>query len=349
VVRAMLPGDLGGSRAAHETDHCGAGRSRSMAAATSCVSVPMGTNATAVSFVRDEIASQPAMWRRAAETARAERARLPANGQRVAIVGCGTSLFMAEAWAAARELAGQGETDAFTPTEAPPRRYDLVVVLTRSGTTTEVLDYVRGLAGATRTVAVTGTPVSPIVELCDETVLLDYADERSVVQTRFATTALALARACLGDDIDSLADAAEGALAESLPFDAEGVKQFVFLGHGMAVGVAREAGLKLREAAGAWTEAYPSTEFRHGPISAIGAASVVWAFSPAPEGTPDAVRATGAAFLQAHRDPMVELIVAQRLAVALAQAKGLDPDHPRHLTRSVILPSDSQGGRRESQ
>jgi fructoselysine-6-P-deglycase FrlB-like protein len=300
-----------------------------------------------MSYVSEEIASQPAMWRRAAETARAEAGRLPVAGQRVAIVGCGTSLFMAEAWAAARELAGQGETDVFTPTEAPPRRYDLAVVLTRSGTTTEVLDYVRGLAGATRTVAVTGTPASPIVELCDEVVLLDYADERSVVQTRFATTALALARACLGEDIEALAGAAERALTEPLPFDTGGVHQFVFLGHGVAVGLAREAGLKLREAAGAWTEAYPSTEFRHGPISAIGAASVVWAFSPAPEGTPDAVRATGATFLQGRHDPMVELILAQRLAVALAQGKGLDPDHPRHLTRSVILPSNFQGGRRE--
>ena len=292
-------------------------------------------------YVLEDIGSQPEMWRRAAETARAAEGRLPAAGQRVAIVGCGTSLFMAEAWAAAREQAGRGETDAFTPSEALPRRYDAVVVLTRSGTTTEVLEYVKSLARATRMVAVTGTPASPIVELCDQTVLLDFADERAVVQTRFATTALALLRAHLGVDIEPLADAAEGALAEALPVEPAAVRQFVFLGHGMGVGVAREAGLKLCEAAGAWTEAYPSTEFRHGPISPIDAASVVWAFSPPPAGLPEAVRATGATFLQARRDPMVELIVAQRVAVALADSKGLAPDHPRNLPRSVIL-SDPQ-------
>ena len=296
-----------------------------------------------MSYVLEEIGSQPQMWRRAAGVARAESGRLPVAGQRAAIVGCGTSLFMAEAWAAAREQAGQGETDAFTPSEAPPRRYDVVVALTRSGTTTEVLDYVKGLAGVTRTVAVTGTPASPIVELCDDTVLLEFADERSVVQTRFATTALALLRAHLGGDIGSLADAAEGALGEPLPGDPTVVRQFVFLGHGMGVGVAREAGLKLREAAGVWTEAYPSTEFRHGPISAIDAASVVWALSPAPVGLPEAVRDTGATFLQARRDPMVELVVAQRTAVALAESKGLDPDKPRHLSRSVILPPEVGG------
>jgi fructoselysine-6-P-deglycase FrlB-like protein len=294
-----------------------------------------------MSYVREEIASQPALWRRAAERAGSEAGRLPAAGQRVGIVGCGTSLFMAEAWAAAREQAGLGETDAFTPSEALPRSYDVVVLLSRSGTTTEVNEYARALLDGARTVAITGTPGSPIVEVCDDIVLLDFADERSVVQTRFATTALALLRAHLGVDIAPLADLAEEALSDPLPVGWESMRQVVFLGHAMGVGVAREAALKLREAAGVWTEAYPSTEFRHGPISAIDEGSLVWALSPAPDGLPEAVRATGATFLQARRDPLVELVVAQRLAVALAESKRLDPDHPRHLSRSVILsPAD---------
>jgi glucosamine 6-phosphate synthetase-like amidotransferase/phosphosugar isomerase protein len=36
---------------------------------------------------------------------------------------------------------------------------------------------------------------------------------------------------------------------------------------------------------------------------------------------------------------MVGLVRAQRLSAALAVAKGLDPDRPRNLSRSVILPS----------
>jgi fructoselysine-6-P-deglycase FrlB-like protein len=289
------------------------------------------------SHVTQEITTQPEMWRRAADVARTAGGSLPAAGERVAIVGCGTSLFMAEAYAAAREQAGQGETDAFTPTEAPDRHYDVIVVLTRSGTTTEILDYAKRVGDSTRTVAITGTPQSPILELCDDDVMLDFADERSVVQTRFATTALALLRAHLGVDLAPLADAAAEALSAPLPLDPAAVRQFVFLGHGLGVGIAREAALKLREAAGAWTEAYPATEFRHGPISAIDAASVVWAFNASAASLPPAVRATGATFLQATRDPMVELLIAQRLAVALAETKGLDPDHPLHLTRSVIL------------
>ena len=185
----------------------------------------------------------------------------------------------------------------------------------------------------------TGTPASPIVELCDETVLLDYADERSVVQTRFATTALALARAHLGDDIGALADAAEGALTEPLPFDTGGVHQFVFLGHGMAVGAGARSRAQAARGGRRLDRSLPLDRVSPRADQRDRRRQRGLGLQPGAGGPPEAVRATGAAFLQARRDPMVELIVAQRLAVALAQGKGLDPDHPRHLTRSVILPS----------
>src|SRR5947208_838254 len=83
---------------------------------------------------------------------------------------------------------------------------------------------------------------------------LEFADEESIVQTRFATAVLALFRACLGADVAALADAAERSLGAPLPIDPAAFARFVFLGTGWTVGVANEAALKLREAAGAWTE-----------------------------------------------------------------------------------------------
>jgi glutamine---fructose-6-phosphate transaminase (isomerizing) len=49
------------------------------------------------------------------------------------------------------------------------------------------------------------------------------------------------------------------------------------------------------------------------------------------------IRVTGAAVRLGRLDPLVELVQAQRLAVELAALRGLDPDTPRHLTRSIIL------------
>lgn len=253
-------------------------------------------------------------------------------------MGCGTSFFMAQAAAVLREESGQGETDAFAASEFPAgRSYDRVVALTRSGTTTEVLDLLGRLRGHTRTTAVTADPHTPVMKCADDVVVLDFADERSVVQTRFATTALTLLRAHLGLHGDTVVADARTALGTPLPEGLVDCSQFTFLGRGWTVGLANEAGLKMREASLAWTEAYPAMEYRHGPISITTHGTATWMLGEAPEGLAEQVRETGGLWVDGGLDPLAELVRAQRLAVAVAAARGLDPDRPRHLTRSVIL------------
>ncbi|MGW4824477.1 SIS domain-containing protein [Streptomyces sp. NPDC004227] len=291
-----------------------------------------------MSHVEDELTSQPECWARVAADAAVHGRALPAQGERVAIVGCGTSYFMAQAAAALREGSGQGETDAFAASEFPyDRAYDRVLALTRSGTTTEVLDVLREVKGRTRTTAITADPETPVMDAADEVVVLDFADERSVVQTRFATTALTLVRAHLGLHTDEVVVDARTALTDPLPERLVACTQFTFLGRGWTVGLANEAGLKMREASLSWTEAYPAMEYRHGPISVTTDGTATWMLGRAPEGLAEQVRATGALWIEGELDPLAELIRAQRLAVAVAAARGLDPDQPRHLTRSVIL------------
>ncbi|MFI2508329.1 SIS domain-containing protein [Streptomyces sp. NPDC018972] len=291
-----------------------------------------------MTHVEDELSSQPECWSRAAAQAAPHAPVLPAAGERVAVVGCGTSYFMAQAVAALREDAGLGETDAFAASEFPRHRaYDHVVALTRSGTTTEVLDLLGRLKGGTRTTAVTADPATPVMSLADETVVLDHADERSVVQTRFATTALTLLRAHLGLHTEAVVEDGRTALREPLPEGLVDRAQFTFLGRGWTVGLANEAALKMREAALAWTEAYPAMEYRHGPISITTSTTATWMLGDAPEGLARQVRDTGGLWIGGTLDPLAELVRVQRLAVAVAAARGLDPDRPRHLTRSVVL------------
>ncbi|WDV49728.1 SIS domain-containing protein [Streptomyces coeruleorubidus] len=291
-----------------------------------------------MTHVEDELTSQPECWTRAASQAPGYAEVLPAPGERVAIVGCGTSYFMAQAAAALREDAGQGETDAFAASEFPyGRAYDRVVALTRSGTTTEVLDLLGRLKGRTRTTAITADPDTPVRTAADDLAVLDFADERSVVQTRFATTALTLLRAHLGLHSETAVTDARTAVAEPLPEGLLDCAQFTFLGRGWTVGLANEAGLKMREASLSWAEAYPAMEYRHGPISVTTSGTATWMFGEAPDGLAEQVHATGALWIAGALDPLAELVRAQRLAVAVAAARGLDPDRPRHLTRSVIL------------
>ncbi|AKA07017.1 sugar isomerase [Streptomyces noursei ZPM] len=291
------------------------------------------------SYMEQELHSQPDTWREAARIG-AGGVPLPRAGQQVAVVGCGTSWFMAQSYAALREGAGLGVTDPFPASEAflgADRRYDAVVAITRSGTTTEVLRVLEAVKGRIPTVTVLGDPETPAVELSDETVALPFADERSVVQTRFATTALTLLRAHLGEDVArSVADAEE---ALTVPVKKEWVdaEQFAFLGAGWTYGLANEAALKMREASQSWTESYPAMEYRHGPISIAAPGRVTWLFGEAPEGLEADVARTGAHFVSHARDPLADLVLVQRVALERARARGLDPDNPRSLTRSVML------------
>ena len=292
-----------------------------------------------MSHVDEEIASQPACWSRAVALADEPGtvAALPVPGERVAVVGCGTSWFMAMCYAGLREAAGQGETDAFAASEFPAgRRYDRIVAISRSGTTTEVLRLLDGASAPTT--ALIGDGASPAVALADHTVLLPFADERSVVQTRFATSALTLLRASLGAGLARALSDAATAIDAPLPLEVAGTGQVTFLGRGWTVGLAHEAALKCREAAVFWAESYPAMDYRHGPISIAAPGRAVWAFADLPEGLPAQIRATGATLVECDRDPVAQLILAQRFAVAVAAGRGLDPDQPRHLTRSVILP-----------
>ncbi len=289
-----------------------------------------------------EVAGQPEDWARVSSRLGQYADLLPTRGRRVAVVGCGTSFFMAQAYAARREAAGHGEADAFAASEfRSGRTYDEVLVLSRSGTTSECIDVLSELRSrGTPTIAIVATPGATVTELADRVVVLDDADERSVVQTRFATSTLALLRASLGEDLTRAIADARDVLAEDESValaHLAAAEQVTFIGRGWTVGLAEEAALKLRESAQFWAESYPAMEYRHGPISIATTNRVVWSIGEVPPGLADQVAATGAHFEHRDLDPLAELVRVHRLCLLRARRAGLDPDHPRHLTRSVIL------------
>jgi CRISPR-associated protein Cas5a/b/c len=292
-----------------------------------------------MSRTAQEIASQPSTWSQALARSAEVASALPSEGDAVAVIGCGTSYFVAECYARAREGAGRGTTDAVVASEFTPgvRRYDHVLAISRSGTTTEVVRALASLPSGLPTLAICAMDGSPVVRAAGASIVLSFADERSIVQTRFATTTILLLRAHLGEDVGpAIADGAI-AVAAPLPDLPADLSHFVFLGTGWTVGLAHEAALKMREAALAWSESYPAMEYRHGPISLAGPGTLVWMLGVADVDLVRDIRATGARVVGDGMDPLAELILVQRLAVALAESKGLNPDHPRHLTRSVVL------------
>jgi fructoselysine-6-P-deglycase FrlB-like protein len=297
-----------------------------------------------MSLVAEEILDQPRAWSLAADLARAASPALPAD-ERIAVIGCGSSWHAAKALAALRELSGAGETDAFAASEALlERSYDRVVAISRSGATTEIVRALELVRPGTTTVGLVGDPLSPVAAECDVVVDLSFADDRSVVQTRFVSTAVCFGRASLGLDMDRPLADAEVALSEAHPVETTTIDRAVVLGREWRVGLADAGALALRETAQVWAESYPSMEYRHGPIATAGPGAVVWLLDPPPAMLSQEVAATGAAVVTAKLDPLAELIRVQRLAVALAEQRGLDPDRPANLERAVVLDLIESGG-----
>jgi fructoselysine-6-P-deglycase FrlB-like protein len=288
------------------------------------------------SLLADELADQPNAWRRAAVLA--ARASPFAPGARTALLGCGSSWHAAVAIATLRELAGGGETDAQPASEARlDRDYARVVVISRSGRTSEVLSALERVPPGVETLAIVGDPASPVASACQRAIDFAFADDRSVVQTRFVTSVVAFARAALGDDLDAAVADAEVAIEGAPAVEPADFEQFVFLAQSWCLGLAHAAALVARETAQARTEAHPAMEYRHGPISTAGRGTLVWFIGGAPDSLPEEIEATGATVLRSQLDPLAELVRVQRVALALAARRGLDADNPPNLSRAVVL------------
>ena len=305
-----------------------------------------------MTFTEAEILAQPELWARTLSIAsgpgKALRGVLEGP---VALVGAGSSYYVGLAAAAYLEERGFWKARAVPASTYRPRRQEAAVLISRSGTTTEAVEAAQAARAAGVFVGtVTCEPESPLTQLADAAVVLDFVQERSVVQTGSATSALLLLRAL----IDELAGRAppvelpvELRRALATPLEApDETAHMVVLGSGWRFGVACEAALKVQEMAQMWTERYPPLEYRHGPLSCAGAGTLVVVLDP-----PDRrihrlaadIEATGARVMLARYDPLVELVRLQRLAVRMSLRRGLNPDAPRHLTRSVVLNGSDAG------
>jgi fructoselysine-6-P-deglycase FrlB-like protein len=292
----------------------------------------------------DELRSQPDMWLQAVGTLAEHTPLLPVTGARVAYVGCGTSAHVAEMVAAYREASGQGESDGFVASEMPlARHYDRIVVISRSGETTEDLHLVNALPPGAPLVLVTATEQSPLSALVKDRVVLPWADEAAFPQTRFATTALALLLGQLGWDVSKSASHARQLLGMGPVPGLDKAAEFVFLGRGPGLGAAREAALKVGEILAVPAQAHSTLEFRHGPVAAVGRHSVVWTMSPADSAhladrhVIPVIQETGAQLVNCSGDSLAELVRVHKTIAELAEQRGIDTDAPRMRFRAVTF------------
>ena len=244
------------------------------------------------------------------------------------------------------------------------------LALSQSGESPDLVDTMQALreAGAT-TAAFVNRTESPLAACCEWVVPLCASDERSVAATKSYVAALAAVARLVahwqGDRgllraIDSLPGALEAAsqVDGSRFLDGlAGAERAMVVGRGLGFAVALEAALKLKEVCTLQAEAFSSAEARHGPMALIdqGYPLIVFALRGAEQAGLIAfareMRSRGARTILAAPadvadaditlavaeddllDPIVAIQSFYLLVAQLAEARGLNADLPRHLSK----------------
>lgn len=249
-------------------------------------------------------------------------------------------------------------------------RGQLVLAISQSGRSDDLIAFATDArSSGALTVAITNAPGSPLAAACAFVLPLAAGQERSVAATKtFMATAAALMRlvGAWADHPDLLRGVSRLpdrlALGSKLDwtFACEVLShapQFVILGRGPTLAIAREAALKLKETCGLHAEAYSAAEFLHGPVALIGADYPVLVFTPADEAAHATrqlcrdLQAKGAHLLvadtagrhegvlpvlapeQPEADALCLLQTSYTMTVALAARLGVNVDQPPHLLK----------------
>ncbi|MCM2132194.1 SIS domain-containing protein [Larsenimonas rhizosphaerae] len=258
-----------------------------------------------------------------------------------------------------------------TERAAPWRVTDqLAIAFSQSGESPDLITTQRALAlGGARTLALINAENTPLAAASDQTLPLHAGREESVAATKSYLATLAAGahlvgawaeNAALLDALEALPARLEEAAALNWQPAIDTLKQadrLLVIGRGSGLAVAQEAALKFKETCGIQAEAFSGAEVRHGPMALIEPGYPVMIFAPqGPEQTgllalADDLESMGARVMLAaddhggtshlpvadagHEDlqPLSIIQSFYSMAAALAEARGSNPDQPRHLRK----------------
>ena len=250
----------------------------------------------------------------------------------------------------------------------------LLVAVSQSGRSVEIVRLLDAAAGRVRTIGVTNTPESPLATRADFTLLTDAGVESSVSCKTFVATIVALewlgAALCGADrrqvegELQEAAPAVENYLAgweatvSSLVSLLDGVRALFVTGRGASMAAAGLAGLTLKESAHFHAEAMTCSAFRHGPFEMSGPGVFVLVFAGDPKTgelneklVRDVRGAAGAALIGPQSDvdalripltapsirTVVEVLPVQMTSLALAALAGDQPGKFNLLTKVTTV------------
>lgn len=255
---------------------------------------------------------------------------------------------------------------------------DLVIAVSQSGETADVLEAVRtAKRKGAKIIAIINVYGSSLMKEADEFILVNAGPEIGVAATKTYTAQLVvlllLAYTLQGEfekgrkEVEKLANISYDLTSKTLRNYVKTIaevlrkKEHVFLiGRGLASVTAREAALKIKEISYIHAEAFPGGEIKHGPLALIekGTPCIVFVdkenrdeiLSNAMELKSRGAFVIGVSSTNSkvfdiwlktpendYGTVITQVIPMQILAYELAVLRGLNPDKPRNLAKSVTV------------
>lgn len=246
----------------------------------------------------------------------------------------------------------------------------LALALSQSGASPDLVNTMTALrAAGMSTVALVNKPDSPLAAACEWALPLCAGVERSVAATKSYIVSLsAVARLVACWSRDATLQAALRSLPEQLRQACRqdwraaievlrSAERIMVVGRGLGLPVAQEAALKFKETCAIQAEAFSSAEIKHGPMALIDEGYPLLVFAPrGPEqagvlALAEEMRGRGARVLLAAPsdvrtrdltigtadddvlDPILAIQSFYIMAARLSEARGMNPDTPRHLSK----------------
>ncbi len=252
----------------------------------------------------------------------------------------------------------------------------VVIVLSQSGETADVLEAVRGAKGkGAKIVSIVNAAGSTLARESEVTLLLNCGPEIGVAATKSFTAQVVVCNLIvdrLGDRKNGTKPSELGRLVEESLGAEPAIKRlasqykdrpdFYFVARGLHYPVAMEGALKLKELAYIHAEGMPASELKHGTLALIEKGTPVVVINPEGETHSDTLsnaeelKARGAVIIgisdkssdvythfvkiptsSAKILPILEVIPLQLLAYYAAVERRNDPDYPRNLAKSVTV------------
>lgn len=287
------------------------------------------------------------------------------------IIACGTSYHAGLLLSYLLTEKGKN-AQAFIASDYPfiskPGENTLVIAISQSGETADVLQALR-YASSSKKIAITNMVGSTVQDLADVTLFLYSGTEEAVAATKTFTSQLAVIFKLAYGKAEGLQKLIKAMLEkeDQMKEIAEKLKDkedVFFIARGNNVPIAYEGSLKFKEITYIHSEAYPGGELKHGTLSLITDGVPVIALAPkdatlkkmvgniieAKSRGGFIISLTDDGYVKGHSDLAIELpeqdpklypfsliIPLQMLAYHVSVLRGINPDRPRNLAKSVTV------------